>query len=426
MLKLDAMQRRFPARHYVMVDDKPVLLAAMKQLLGARLTTVFLRQGHYAQEVGRTTITPPADIIIDRKVTSDYHKDDAMTQYKGLAIYSALPVAVLCAMAPFAHAGESGMRFTHKDWTIACDNTRTCRAAGYQAEGNDRAVSLLLTRDAGPGTPVQAKVMLGQVTDDVPADTLSLEIHGQNLGGLDLDQEDGVAVLTPSQVSAVLVGLTGVSKITFVGGKPGERWELSESGANAVLLKMDEFQGRLDTPAALIRRGTGNEDSVLPALPAPTIRIAPQVADKPGDAQLAESPELMEELIRSLADEECLGVPPDDTADRLHVERLSENKLLVSTRCWTAAYNTGDGFWVINDSAPFEPQLVTISGDQYDQGMIVSFQKGRGMADCVWTSSWAWDGLQFVPSQEATTGLCRSVALGGAWQLPTLVSEVIR
>ncbi|MGY0797925.1 HAD family hydrolase [Lysobacter sp. A286] len=63
---LDAVQRRFPARHYVMVDDKPRLLAEMKQVLGARLTTVFVRQGHYADEAIGKTFVPPPDIAIDR------------------------------------------------------------------------------------------------------------------------------------------------------------------------------------------------------------------------------------------------------------------------------------------------------------------------------------------------------------------------
>ena len=45
---LDAVQRRLPAAHYVMVDDKAQVLAQMKQVMGTRLTTVFVRQGHYA------------------------------------------------------------------------------------------------------------------------------------------------------------------------------------------------------------------------------------------------------------------------------------------------------------------------------------------------------------------------------------------
>ena len=61
---LDAVQRRFPAAHYVMVDDKPRLLAEMKSVLGDRLTTVFVRQGHYAREAIGQSIVPPPDLTI--------------------------------------------------------------------------------------------------------------------------------------------------------------------------------------------------------------------------------------------------------------------------------------------------------------------------------------------------------------------------
>jgi FMN phosphatase YigB (HAD superfamily) len=61
---LDAMQRRYPARHYVMVDDKVTLLAAMKRVLGAKLTTVFVHQGHYAAQ--STAADPPPDLEIER------------------------------------------------------------------------------------------------------------------------------------------------------------------------------------------------------------------------------------------------------------------------------------------------------------------------------------------------------------------------
>ena len=67
---LDAMQRRYPGRHYVMVDDKPLLLAAMKRALGERLTTVFVHQGHYAAQYAaqsaNTVIDPPPDLEIER------------------------------------------------------------------------------------------------------------------------------------------------------------------------------------------------------------------------------------------------------------------------------------------------------------------------------------------------------------------------
>ena len=55
---LDDVVRRFPARHYVMVDDKLRILAAMKKIWGHRLTTVFPRQGHYALDPGNIAAYP--------------------------------------------------------------------------------------------------------------------------------------------------------------------------------------------------------------------------------------------------------------------------------------------------------------------------------------------------------------------------------
>jgi FMN phosphatase YigB (HAD superfamily) len=63
---LDAVVRRYPAGHYIMVDDKLRILAAMKDVLGNRLTTVFPRQGHYALDPKIVTAYPPADITIER------------------------------------------------------------------------------------------------------------------------------------------------------------------------------------------------------------------------------------------------------------------------------------------------------------------------------------------------------------------------
>ena len=62
---VEAISRRFPASRYVMVDDKPQLLAAMKRVLGATLTTIFVRQGHYAAASAGATIDPPPDRSID-------------------------------------------------------------------------------------------------------------------------------------------------------------------------------------------------------------------------------------------------------------------------------------------------------------------------------------------------------------------------
>lgn len=63
---LDDVGERYPARHYVMVDDKLRILAAMKEILRDRLTTVFPRQGHYAFDPHILAAYPPADLAIAR------------------------------------------------------------------------------------------------------------------------------------------------------------------------------------------------------------------------------------------------------------------------------------------------------------------------------------------------------------------------
>src|SRR5271155_5911365 len=63
---LDHMQQRYPAKHYVMVDDKPNLLSAMKSTLRSTLTTVFVQQGHYALAADAKTAEPAPDLTIQR------------------------------------------------------------------------------------------------------------------------------------------------------------------------------------------------------------------------------------------------------------------------------------------------------------------------------------------------------------------------
>ena len=65
-LMLDDVERHYPARRYVMVDDKLRILAAMKNVWGDRLTTVFPRQGHYALNPEVVAAYPSADITIER------------------------------------------------------------------------------------------------------------------------------------------------------------------------------------------------------------------------------------------------------------------------------------------------------------------------------------------------------------------------
>jgi FMN phosphatase YigB (HAD superfamily) len=63
--ELDDVERRYPAEHYVMVDDKLRILDAIKRDWQSRVTTVFLRQGHYATDLDSLETYRPADLALD-------------------------------------------------------------------------------------------------------------------------------------------------------------------------------------------------------------------------------------------------------------------------------------------------------------------------------------------------------------------------
>jgi FMN phosphatase YigB (HAD superfamily) len=62
---LDEVRRALPARHYVLVDDKPRILGAVKAAWGAGVTTVFPRQGHYAHDAAERARHPEPDVTLD-------------------------------------------------------------------------------------------------------------------------------------------------------------------------------------------------------------------------------------------------------------------------------------------------------------------------------------------------------------------------
>jgi FMN phosphatase YigB (HAD superfamily) len=64
--ELDDVERRYPARQYVLVDDKPRILEAVKKVWNARVTTIFPRQGHYANDPEALAACPPSDISVER------------------------------------------------------------------------------------------------------------------------------------------------------------------------------------------------------------------------------------------------------------------------------------------------------------------------------------------------------------------------
>ena len=63
---LEAVEQRYPARHYVMIDDKLRILDSLRNQWQDRVTTVFPRQGHYAHDPAASAAFAPADVVVER------------------------------------------------------------------------------------------------------------------------------------------------------------------------------------------------------------------------------------------------------------------------------------------------------------------------------------------------------------------------
>jgi hypothetical protein len=313
-----------------------------------------------------------------------------------------------------------GLYFSHADWELACDNTGTCRAAGYQAGQGAPAVSVLLTRKAGPGQPVSGQVLVGERAGLPPSFKLTLRIDGRNAGTVSAGRKS--AALPHRTVAALLGALPGTARIAWSAGP--HSWQLSSQGAAAVLLKMDEFQGRIGTRGALLKPGAGSEAGVLQPDPVPVVHAARWAPPSPADARLAtEQAEPLRLALRATLGEQDY-CPDLDDGDGLALRRLDAQRLLASSRCWSGPYNVGHGYWVINAAPPFQAQLVTTSGTDAEEPFITASHKGRGMGDCRSSDIWTWNGAAFIHTSSATTGMCRMAAAGGAWELPRIVSDV--
>jgi hypothetical protein len=343
---------------------------------------------------------------------------------------TAFGLLMLCASLA-AMGEERGVSFSHKDWEIVCDNTRTCRMAGYSTEEatyDGHGGSVLITRAAGPNTPLEGKVTLADISEegeeDKPPRTLTLWIDGKSKGKLSLREKELVYPLTQAQTRALLAAARSDGTVEFKGD--AKSFTLSGQGISAVMLKMDEVQGRIGTPGALIRKGKKPEESVLPPLPMPVIRAA-RVSDTPPCALTRSEVAALKPLLLQSKDEECdfFDTSEPENVFELTLTPLDGRHVLISTLCWRALYNEGYGYWVMDSALKGAPKFVTMAADAYANGVIHGEFKSRGFGDCWAGARWVWDGREFRQSAEGHTGMCRGIHLGGTWRMPTFVTQII-
>ncbi|WP_163834645.1 DUF1176 domain-containing protein [Spartinivicinus ruber] len=336
--------------------------------------------------------------------------------------------SLFCVLAVFSSISYSleGISFEHKDWYLVCDNSGTCRAAGYTAEGRSHrsSIAVMFTREAGESAEVKGKVFIEEKTGHF--DSLTLTINKKNWGSL---MSDGT--LNHSQVKALLDALPQKdAEVVFSAGHT--TWELSDKGVSAVFRKMDEFQQRLNTPSALVVKGDQAQKKLLAPQSIPKIKLARVHDEKTSVISLDDNRyrELLAELIKNTDKKECevekYVAYKDDFFSKMEFAELNDNQAIIKMLCWHGAYNYGYGVWLINNKKPYNPKLVTDSATYYQAGRVGRAHKGRGLGDCFDHEEWVFDGNSFQLAQAYDTGLCRSVAGGGIDPMYTFISKIIK
>ena len=298
----------------------------------------------------------------------------------------------------------------YQDWDLVCDNTGTCRMAGYQDESSD-PVSILFTRAAGENAAVEGKFTI------LP--------FGKSLGKVKHISDDAPDKLTEEQTKALLSGLKKESEIRLTYGKT--TLKVSDKGAAAAMLKMDEYQQRLNTPSALIRQGQEKHavlaPKVEPKIDAVSVKNRKTTELKLGEKQYDNVLALLRKAHDGCVDE-------DLESQDIMIYPLTHNKVLAEALCFKGAYQGTNYYAVLDDKLSKVEQVLAEQYNEagYDEKQGYAFvrgsYKGRALGDCLAGQDAVWNGKIFIRTSEWTTGSCKGLP-GGTWQLPIFVSNVI-
>ena len=321
----------------------------------------------------------------------------------------------------------------YQDWDLICDNTGTCNMVGYQDGSN--LVSLLFRREAGENAAVKSSLKISLNNGGDKGKPVEIRINGKLLSVVpkmeDIALEQQVVALDEKQTDALLTALKNNADIKFISGQ--FKGKLSNEGAKAAMLKMDEFQQRLNTPSALIRQGQEKHTVLAPQV-APKIQVAyiknPSKTElKRGEKQFDAVLALLRKSADSSAIDYCLSLHDDSEQKTITLYSLTQGKVLAEAVCisGSAAYT---GYYAVMDNKLSKVEQVL--EDQYNfayydeklNALIVEGSyKSSGLAESWYGYEAAWNGKTFITTAEYTSGSGKGF-IGGAWGgLPTFVSH---
>lgn len=330
----------------------------------------------------------------------------------GLAL---LPALALPALALAAVPEPKGFR----DWMAGCDNVKSCTALSVPPEAADTTAYLRLERPAGQDGAVSLVLRLrGDWKKPPAAVTLKLDGAPFPAAGRSMpatsDGDLASVAFQPADITAFIEAARKATKLAVAA--PGLSAEVSLSGAVAALLWIDEQQGRLNTPSALIRKGGAGAAAAAPALPVITARPASGALSEKDARALAAA---LRKQLRQRDPDQCEDDDMSVSGDQAWP--LDGRRSLVALACSRGAYNVTSGFWTVENGAVAAARPVDFPGNGSEKNMLVNaefepktgrisyFAKGRGLGDCGAAGGYAWTGTGFVLTELSMMGECRGI-----------------
>lgn len=296
---------------------------------------------------------------------------------------------------------------TFQDWTVGCDNGGACHAVALMPENwPDDTLTMSVRRGPEAGARPVLAFDLG-----ADSNAAAVSADGKRLA-VRLVGADGETRVAPADTAALIGALrtAGQLRLQSADGKP--LGTVSLKGASAALLYMDEHQRRVGTPTALVRPGT--RALTLTPRPLPVVVARPLSPAPPLTLSAAE--------LRALRKKHGCAIDEVGGPEEAESTALTASETLLLLACGSGAYNVSYVPFIVRrggraELAPFDhrpgwwaeegkPMLVNAGWDK-ERGLLGSFSKGRGLADCGTTSEYAWDGRAFRLVEQAEMEECR-------------------
>lgn len=310
---------------------------------------------------------------------------------------------------------------TFRDWVAGCDNTKSCTALSLPNETDDEIAFLRLDRPAGPeGAPTLALKLRAQKLKKTFTIALALDgapfpAGGQPLQATSVDGEVAEVPIPPAEAEALIAAARKATTLTA--SIESSTFKVSLAGSVAAMLWIDERQGRLNTPSALIRKGTNGTAPAAP--PVPVIASRPAAGKPLSKAEAAALIKAMRTETNRREPDTCEDTP-DGLSDADGAWALDGTLRLVAIACSRGAYNVSSQFWLVTGRdvakarpAPFEGDTSKTSSElvnaDFDPktGQISFYAKARGLGDCGSSGSYGWNGQRFAVLQWSEMSECR-------------------